>query len=429
MPSLERPCNCREMHKGSIKQNIFWALLGNLIYAGSQWAILVVLTKFLDADAVGKFALGLAVAAPVFGFANLQLRALQATDIRELYLTKNYVGLRILSSAVALIFIAALIYTQGYGRDTSKIIFLVAIAKAIESISDIFYGILQKHEELKIIAWSLIQRGLLGLLFVGVAAATTGMVAAASLALAMAWLVILVSYDYRKVLSITNQNAPNTQIIATFKLSEAVRLARMAFPMGVLIGLNSLNPNIPRYFIASTHGEAAVGYYSAVAYVMVASALIVTAIGQAITPRMAKYYVEDRIAYKGLLARSLSGAALIGVLGVIVAFLYGREILRILYTEEYSQHYLVFVWTMVGAALFGCTSILGVAITAARSFNSQALMAVVMVILTYIACSILVPKLGLNGAAIAVVIALSFKMCGQLVQLFYLLRTSIKGDR
>ena len=51
-----------------------WTLLGNVIYAGCQWSMLVVLAKLGSSEMVGQFALGLAMNAPVFMFANLQPR-------------------------------------------------------------------------------------------------------------------------------------------------------------------------------------------------------------------------------------------------------------------------------------------------------------------------------------------------------------------
>ena len=85
----------------SLRRNVAWTGLANAVYAGCQWAILVALAKAGSAEMVGQFALGLAVTAPVFMFANLQLRSLQATDAKEQYAFADYLGLRVLGVVIA----------------------------------------------------------------------------------------------------------------------------------------------------------------------------------------------------------------------------------------------------------------------------------------------------------------------------------------
>lgn len=64
----------------SLFQNFSWTFIGNVVYAISQWGIIVVLSKFGNVMMVGQYAIGLAVTAPIILFANLKLRDVQATD-------------------------------------------------------------------------------------------------------------------------------------------------------------------------------------------------------------------------------------------------------------------------------------------------------------------------------------------------------------
>ena len=64
----------------SLRANVAWTTCGNVVYAMSQWAMLASIAKLGSPYMVGQFALGLAVAAPVYMFTNLQLRSIQATD-------------------------------------------------------------------------------------------------------------------------------------------------------------------------------------------------------------------------------------------------------------------------------------------------------------------------------------------------------------
>ena len=63
-----------------LRANVAWTALGTAGYTAAQWGVLVVTAKVLDVEAVGRLALALALTAPVFMFANLSLRNVQAAD-------------------------------------------------------------------------------------------------------------------------------------------------------------------------------------------------------------------------------------------------------------------------------------------------------------------------------------------------------------
>ncbi len=44
----------------SLRANFSWTFVGNVVYAGSQWGMLVVLAKLGTPEMVGQFSLGLA---------------------------------------------------------------------------------------------------------------------------------------------------------------------------------------------------------------------------------------------------------------------------------------------------------------------------------------------------------------------------------
>ncbi len=143
----------------TLRQNFSWTLAGNVVYAGCQWGMLVVLAKLGNPVMVGQFALGLAVTAPVIMFASLQLRPVQATDARREYEFGHYLGLRLVTTLLALLVIASISLTAGYRRETAMVVLAVGLAKAFESVSDVFYGLLQQAERMDRIAISMMLKG------------------------------------------------------------------------------------------------------------------------------------------------------------------------------------------------------------------------------------------------------------------------------
>ena len=149
----------------SLRLNVSWTFAGNVFYAACQWGMLVVLAKLGSPEMVGRFALALAVTAPVFMFTNLQLRAVQATDRSHQFAFADYLGLRILSTALALAVIVGLAAWSHYHYPfwIAAVIVMVGLAKGSESISDAIYGIVQWHERMDLIARSMMLKGLISL--------------------------------------------------------------------------------------------------------------------------------------------------------------------------------------------------------------------------------------------------------------------------
>jgi O-antigen/teichoic acid export membrane protein len=175
--------------------------------------------------------------------------------------------------------------------------------------------------------------------------------------------------------------------------------------------LISFNANIPRYFIEQYLGERELGIFAALAYLMVAGGMIISALGESASPRLAKYYAEgDRLAFRTLLVKLLGIAAVLGGIGVFVAVCAGRQILTLIYRSEYGEQTTLFICLMVVAGINYISSFLGYGITAARYFRIQMPLFMTVASISGIACFWLLPKWGLIGGAIALLIAATVEL-------------------
>src|SRR5438552_2838114 len=89
-----------------LRRDFAWVLSGNLLYSACQWGIVVALAKLGSPKQVGEYALGLAVSAPIMLFANLQLRALMASDVTGQFRFGRFLAFRLISLAAALLVVA-----------------------------------------------------------------------------------------------------------------------------------------------------------------------------------------------------------------------------------------------------------------------------------------------------------------------------------
>jgi O-antigen/teichoic acid export membrane protein len=415
----------------SLRRNFSWTFTGNLVYAGSQWGMLVLLAKLGSPEMVGQFTLGLAVTAPVMMFTNLQLRGIQATDARREYSFNDYLALRLLGTVLAFLIITGITLTSGYPSKLSLVILVIGFSKGIESISDVFYGLIQQHERMDWISISSMIKGILSLLMLDLGMILTHSVLGGTIGLAIAWTLVLVCYDIPRgiwllKISVKKQeeelensskkskddhgNLPSPTIFHLWQphwhWKRLSKLTWLALPLGLVMMLISLNTNIPRYFIEHSLGVRELGIFGALSYLMVAGSMVVGALGQSASPKLAKYYAAgNKSGFEKLIWQLMGIGFLLGVVGVLVALVGGKPLLTLIYGSEYAQNLDVFVWLMVATGIGYMSSFQGYTITAARYFRIQMPLFALVTGISAISCLFLIPYQGLRGASIALVIS------------------------
>jgi O-antigen/teichoic acid export membrane protein len=392
----------------SLHKNFSWNLVGNIVYAGCQWGILIVLAKLTSTEVVGQFALALAVSAPVFLLSQLQLRGVQATDARNEYLFGHYLGLRIVTTALAMAVVVGIAF-YGYDRYTALVITAVALSKLFESVSDVFYGLMQKHERMDRIAISMMVKGPLSLFTLGLVVWMTQNLLWGILAMAAVWGGILCTFDFasgKKILYATDIPNATHSIRPVFDLKRILKLAWLALPLGLVMALLSLNTNIPRYFIESYHGKSELGIFAALVYLVTVGGLVINAMGQSATPRLAKYYaIGDIKSFSKLLLRLLLIGVGMGVAGVFVAFFFGEIVLNIIYGAAYAERKNVFICVVIAGAASYIAAFCGYGVTAARAFPVQLFLCIGVTVTTAAIAPYLIRLYGLNGAAYVLIIS------------------------
>ena len=389
---------------GSLRRNVSWTLVGNTVYAGCQWGMLVVLAKFGTVGMVGQFALAMAVTAPVFMLTNLNLRAVQTTDARFDYRFGEYFALRLATTGLALLSIGAIAVSGAYRSETVLVILAVALAKMVEAISDVLYGSFQRHERLDLIARSMMIKGPLSLAALAVSVRLTESVLWGSVALAASWAAVLAAYDLPNGARTLRSNGGD-RLRPTWDVQRLVALGLIALPLGVVMMLLSLNINVPRYFIEHDLGEGPLGIFAATASLMIAGGVVVNALGQSASARLSRYRVTgDTQAYRSLMLRLYGMSALLGAAGVIVALAAGEQVLELFYGPEYAVHSSLLVWLMASSALSYIFSIQGTSLTALRCFRIQAVLHAASAAFALPLFFYFIRSHGLAGAAYALLI-------------------------
>jgi O-antigen/teichoic acid export membrane protein len=389
----------------SLRSNFAWILAGNVIYAACQWGAIVALAKLGSSYVVGQFSLGLAIATPVLMFTNLHLRAVQATDARRMTSFAEYVRLRTAMTLAGLAVIAGIAWFGHYQRQTALVILTVAIAKGIETLSDIHYGLFQLNDRLDQVGRSLMIRGSLSVLALSAGLYLTRNIVWGCAGLAMVWLAALLLFDVRCGRRFwLHEPAPRTNDGPRWR--RQWKLLRTALPMGFATTMAALNLNMPRYFIHTRLGEYELGIYSAMAYATVAMILVSDSLGHCAIPRLSRLYSAGKLAeFRSLLLKLLAAGAALGLTGLAGAHILCVRLLTFVYGREYAAHYRIFLTLILATAIYCVACMFTSAVTSARRFRIQVPLYALITGANAFACARWVPAGGLAGGAAAMVVA------------------------
>ncbi len=418
----------------SLRQNVSWAFAGNAIWAACQWGMLIVLAKVGDVAMVGQFALGLAITAPVFMLSNLQLRSILVTDARGEFPFVDYLGLRILTIAMSIVTIIGIALVTGYRWSVLCVILGIGIVKALESLSELCYALMQRHEQMDLIAKAQAINGLLAVALLSAGMLISGNLLVGVSGWALAYMITLGAWNLPAVRQLMSEEGERTQQPAAsvrstgstrprFHWSVLTRLVWLALPLGLVMMLISLNTNLPRYILERYAGEKELGIFASLAYLLVAGGMVSMAIGQATSPRLAHDYATgNHRAFLRLVAQMVAIGMLMGSAGVVIAAVAGQSLLRVIYTPEYAGHVDVLIWLTVSAGIGFMASAFGFAITAARHFRAQVPLFLGVMGVTLVAAYLLIPSHGLLGAAWTSLITTTTQLVGSVFILWLAVR-------
>lgn len=401
----------------SLRKNFSWVFVGRGVYAVTQWGILIVLAKLGTPEVVGQFGLALAVTAPIFALSNFNLRELMSSDINDKYSFSTYLGLRLVSIFVSIVLISSVIYKVGYSLDVAILIFWVGIAKSIENISDVLFGLFQKHEQMIYIANSIMLKGGFSLLCVSIVYYLTHSLILAVCSMCVVWGSVMYFFDLKNA---TRLFFYKQTLKPNFHLATLGTLGWHAIPLGISTFVVSLNTNIPRYLLERYHSEEVLGYFTGLVYFIAAGDIIFTALRQASIPRLSLFYKENRPAFYKLLLQLITLSAFLGGGGVLIAQFFGKPLLLFFYSAEYTKYSNIFVWLMIIGALRYMFGFISTALIVMRLLQMQMFFLSVTTVVGLVVAWVFIPVYGQMGAVWSMLIVVCLNLIfGILAVIFY----------
>lgn len=384
--------------KSSLVTDFGWVFSGNVIYSACQWLIVLLFSKLGSPEQLGEYALGVAVVTPVLVMANLQIRALVASDVRDQYSFSEYLSFRGVTLAVVFLAVASVVIAENTSWHLRGVILVVGLGQVLEYVADTYYGLMQKCGRLDRISRSLMIKGPVSLFALALLLYLTRNVFWAVGGLTLGRLIIVLAYDSR--LRFT-ENCPTglVTIKREWDWDMMWRLLQTAWPFGIIALLASLSGNIPRYFIEHHSGTRSLGIFAALYSLVAMGTLFINAFGQSIFMPVALANSENEgAAFRRIILRFTLMAAGLGAAAVAIAAGAGKPVLTLLYRPEYADRDLLVQLMIVGGIYWICTA-QGYVLTAVRVLREQIVLLACAVAIAAAGCAWLVPRQGAMGAA------------------------------
>ncbi|GAH13972.1 unnamed protein product, partial [marine sediment metagenome] len=136
---------------------------------------------------------------------------------------RDYVGLNVASAAIGLAIVGMLTIFMQYDPLTSTLVFLVALSKCVECISQTYLGLMQRYERLDYCATSFMIKGIGTVVAFAALLYTTGSFPIAMLGLITVWIGAFYFWDTRIASTL---HGASSVIMPRFSLQLTSQLAR-----------------------------------------------------------------------------------------------------------------------------------------------------------------------------------------------------------
>ena len=362
-----------------------WLVGGNFVFAFSQWVILIFFARMTNQENLGQYALALAIVTPIFAVGNLQLRPLYILDVNseQKYTYTHFYYLRLICSFIAL---ACCLVLGLFFNVSILVLLLVGLLKFFESYSDIIYAYYNAHDQTQLISKSLFLKGTLSVLAVAVGLYLFDFYTALILFL-MVYLVVWLCID--------NLYIQKTQEIK--KMSLDLGMMKSAIPMGISLGIVTLQSNIPRLFLDQYASIEAVGIFTVLSYFIIVGSIFINSICQYLSPRLTHAWNHNRAYFKKLLSMALLVAGGLGLIAIFLSYFMGEFVLNLVYGAEYVAYTDAFVLTMVAGFILYLATVLGYTLTAIGFIKQQVYLFSIVLIFSVLVSYLCIPEYGIVG--------------------------------
>jgi O-antigen/teichoic acid export membrane protein len=380
-----------------MKKNFLWLFSANIIKGLYQWLVLILIVKYYSNYEVAEFTFAYALAAPVFMFANMQLKSIYVVDHNNNDKQINYFILRLFT---VLICIVGFLFYFEITKKMSLIFIVIIFIKSIESIFDMFHGYFQKIERMEYMSKSLILQSIFSLVAFFIIINYQYDLYLALFSVLLVNIIVLICYDFKIINQI--QRVSKRSVVINYKFIR--NILYNSIPLGFAVFLTSYTTNLPRLGVEEYLGVDSLAFFGAFSYMSIGLFQMLLPLQIIIRPKLAKALRDNNqkiflnFLFLSILITVLFTSVLYGVFS-----LYGNDIITLVYNKSYLEYLDVLLYLLLGQSILYITGFLNIAVQAHQIFKLQVFISSLVLVTVYFTSSYFIQTFSLIGASYLVV--------------------------
>lgn len=401
------------MEKIKKNKNIIWNMIGATTNAFNSLLFTIIVTRINGLNDAGIFTYAFATACLLYVIGVYLGRTFQVTDIDEKNTNSNYVYNKITTCALMILVSILFVLIKGYDIYKSAVIIVLCGFKSIEALSEVFYAITQKNEQLYKVGISMTLKAVLGVVVFLVIDLITKNMLISCVGIVIINILFLVFYDIKnsKLAGLKMEKYDN---------NGNKTLLKTGFFTFILTFLGLYLINISRYAI----DDLSTNEIQTIFGIIIMPATFMGLLGQfIIQPALTKFAkcIKNK-EYHHLKMITIKIISLIIVLGIIVlgvAYFLGIPVLELVYGIELTPYFISFMIIILGSILYSIQIISSaILISMRRTFGQVMIYFIISIISTGISYY-LVDKLNILGASISYCMTMTLVAVSFILYLIY----------
>jgi O-antigen/teichoic acid export membrane protein len=366
----------------------------------------VVLSRVFGQEGVGHYSFAIALTGFLVVFADFGLYDYSVKEMsrRDRSATEYYGGvflLRLILSLIVLTTLAILFPFLPFSTEAKLVIVLIGAYQIVYTLVDILAAVFVAHEDMHlagVLEFTL--RMFIALTGIGIA------VMGGSLVTTMAAFPIVTSLYVIVTFTVVSKKYGSPQLKITWPFFS--QTLQKAMPYAIFIGLHQLSTRIDIVFLGFLLGTVASGIFNA-AYRIIFFFLIVSYFtGLALLPMAARLYLVSRSELEKLYNQSLNWVILAVVPLTGGIWLIAPKLVNLIYGENFAESALILRYLTLLVFIAFIKNVMGVFLTACDRQVDRTKGQGIAACTNVLGNALLIPIIGIKGAAITSVISESF---------------------
>jgi len=317
---------------GSAFTNFSWNAIGSAANTITSLILLMIVTQILGVKVAGPFAIAFTTAQILLAVGLYGIRNYQVTDVQHIYSEGIYISSRMVTSISMLGIGLLFCVLSQYDFEKTALVCVLLACRIAESISDVYYGILQKRGKLYMAGISMSVRSILSILVFYFSLLAFQNLLLSCLLLTIAGYIPIVLIDLPF-------SGKQDAIAPSFDWKKMMELLRICFPIFAASILPIIVINLPKYVIDRTMLEEYQTIYNIIVMPGTAIVLFSQIVTQSLLVRLAHDRSLDQMrSFFGVILKIILGVILFTGGIIVLFYLYGRELLQLLYGIDLAAY-------------------------------------------------------------------------------------------